>query len=54
MKRTLHFENWSLYFNGKRINHQEHQVLMLKNEQREVKLQALDLPGRKQILLSKT
>ena len=47
MKGTLHFENWSLHFDRKRINHQEYQVLVLKNEQREVKLQALDLPDGK-------
>ena len=47
MKRTLHFENWSLHFDSKRINHQEYQVLVLKNEQREVKLKALDLPDGK-------
>ena len=47
MKRTLHFENWSQHFDGQCINHQEYQVLVLKNEQREVKLQALDLSNRK-------
>ena len=47
MKRTLHFEIWSLHFDGKHIKHQVYQVLMLKNEQRVIKLQALDLPGGK-------
>ena len=47
MKRTLHFENWSLRFDGKCINHQEYQVLVLKNEQRKVKLQAPDLSNGK-------
>ena len=32
-----------------RINHQEYQVLVLKNERTEVKLQALDLPGGKTV-----
>lgn len=47
MKKTLHLESWSLHFDGKRVSHQEYQVLVLKNEQREVKLQALDLPDGK-------
>ena len=36
-----------MHFDGKHINQQEYQVLLLKNEQREIKLQALDLPDRK-------
>ena len=32
MKRTLYFENWSLHFDGNPINHQEYQVLVLKND----------------------
>ena len=47
MKKTLHLENWSLHFDGKRIDDQEYQVLVLKNEQREVKLEALILPNGK-------
>ena len=47
MKRTLNLENWSLHFDGKRIDGQEYQVLVLKNEKREVKLEALDLPNGK-------
>ena len=47
MKKTLNLENWSLHFDGKRIDDQEYQVLVLKNEQREVKLEALDLPNGK-------
>ncbi|CAI9725298.1 Hypothetical predicted protein [Octopus vulgaris] len=43
MKKTLHLENWSLHFDGKRIDDQEYQVLVLKNEQSEVKLEALQL-----------
>ncbi|CAI9719011.1 Hypothetical predicted protein [Octopus vulgaris] len=33
MKKTLYLENWSLHFDGKRIDDQEYQVLVLKNEQ---------------------
>ena len=47
MKTTLNLENWSLHFDGKRIDDEEYQVLVLKNEQREVKFEALDLPNRK-------
>ena len=47
MKKTLNLENWSLHFNGKRNDDQEYQVLVLKNEQREVKLEALDLANGK-------
>ena len=45
MKKTLHLENWSLHFDGKRIDEQEYQVL--KNERREVMFEALDLPNGK-------
>ncbi|XP_065664569.1 syntaxin-1A-like [Hydra vulgaris] len=41
---TLHSESLSLHFECKCISRQEYQVLVLKNKQREVKLQALDLP----------
>ena len=47
MKKTLHLENWSLHFDGKRMDDQEYQVLVLKNERKEVKLEALDLPNGK-------
>ncbi|CAI9716088.1 Hypothetical predicted protein [Octopus vulgaris] len=47
MKKTLHLENWSVHFDGKRIDDQEYQVLVLKNEQGEVKLEALQLPNGK-------
>src|SRR5277367_3934507 len=46
-KKTLHLENWSLHFDGKRIDDQEYQVLVLKNERNEVKLEALDLSNGK-------
>ncbi|CAI9721725.1 Hypothetical predicted protein [Octopus vulgaris] len=46
MKKTLHLENL-LYFDGKCIDDQEYQVLVLKNVQREVKLEVLQLPNRK-------
>ena len=36
-----------MHFDGKHIDNQEYQVLVLKNEQREVKLAALDLPNGK-------
>ena len=47
MKKTLQLENWSLHFDGKRIDDQEYQVLVLKNERKEVKLEALHLPNGK-------
>ncbi|CAI9716102.1 Hypothetical predicted protein [Octopus vulgaris] len=47
MEKTLHLENWPLQFDGKRIDDQEYQVLVLKNEQREVKLEALQLRNGK-------
>ncbi|CAI9719510.1 Hypothetical predicted protein [Octopus vulgaris] len=47
MKKSLNLEKWSLHFDGKRIDDQECQVLILKNEQGEVKLEALQLPKGK-------
>jgi len=42
-KETLRNENWSLHFDGKRIKKREYQVVVLKNENREVKLSVLEL-----------
>ena len=47
MKKTLRLQKWSLHLNSKRIDDKEYQVLLLKNERREVKLEALDLPNEK-------
>ncbi|CAI9727808.1 Hypothetical predicted protein [Octopus vulgaris] len=47
MKKTVRLENRSLNFDGKRIDDQEYQVLCLTNEQRELKLVALELPKGK-------
>lgn len=40
---TLRNENWSLHFDGKHIKNTEYQVVVLKNENREVKLAVLAL-----------
>ena len=40
---TLHQENWSLHFDGKKMNGIEHQAMVLKNEAREIKLAVLQL-----------
>ena len=34
-------ENWSLHFDGKHIEENEYQVVVLKNERTQVKLDAL-------------
>lgn len=47
MKKTLPLEDSAVHFDGKQINNQEFQVLVLKNERREVKLEALYLPNGK-------
>jgi len=39
--------NWSLNFDGKVIKGVEHQVFVLKNSIREIKLKPLILPNRK-------
>ncbi|CAI9726985.1 Hypothetical predicted protein [Octopus vulgaris] len=46
-KKTLYLENLSLHFVGKLLNDQEYQVLVLKNGQGEVKLEALQLADGK-------
>ena len=38
MMKTLHVDNWSLYFDGKRLDQNWYGMLVVKNEQREVKL----------------
>jgi len=40
---SLKNENWSLHFDGKHIRNTEYQVIVLKNENREVKLAVLAL-----------
>lgn len=47
MKKILQLENWSLHFDCKRIDDQGYQLLVLKNEPRELKLKAHKLPKSK-------
>ena len=47
MIETLQMEQWSLHFDGKRIEDKEYQVVVLKNERTEVKLGALHLKDGK-------
>ena len=47
MTETLQMEQWSLHFDGKRIEDKEYQVVVLKNERTEVKLGALHLKDGK-------
>ena len=44
---NLKNENWSLHFDGKLINKVEHQVVVLKNEAKEIRLYVLVLPDSK-------
>ncbi|CAI9730745.1 Hypothetical predicted protein [Octopus vulgaris] len=53
IKKTLHLENWSLHLDGKRIDDQEYQVLVLKNEQGEVKLETFLLLNGKAVTVVK-
>ena len=41
-KETLRNETWSLHFDGKHIKKREYEVVVLKNENREVKLTVLE------------
>ena len=41
MMKNLNTEQWSLHFDGKHLNENEYQVVVLKNERMEVKLAAL-------------
>ena len=43
MKETLNKEEWALHFDGKSMKGKERQVLVLKNEKREVRLTVLPL-----------
>ena len=45
--KNLNTEQWSLHFDGKRLNENEYQVVVLKNERMEVKLAALCLKDGK-------
>lgn len=47
MVENLKMEQWSLHFDGKHIEEHEYQVVVLKNERREVKLDALRLKDGK-------
>ena len=47
MKENLQMENWSLHFDGKHIQENEYQVVVLKNKRTEVKLDALRLKDGK-------
>jgi hypothetical protein len=47
MIENLKTEQWSLHFDGKRIEEKEYQVVVLKNERTEVKLDALCLKDGK-------
>ena len=46
-KETLRNETWSLHFDGKHIKKREYEVVVLKNENREVKLSVLELINAK-------
>ena len=43
MIEKLHMESWSLHFDGKHIDGIDYQVVVLKNERREIKLDVLGL-----------
>jgi hypothetical protein len=45
--RNLKSEDWSLHFDGKSLKNLEHQVVVLKNEEKEIRLAALVLPDGK-------
>ena len=47
MMKNLNTEQWSLHFDRKRLNKNEYQVVVLKNERMEVKLAALCLKDGK-------
>lgn len=47
MIQNLKSEQWSLHFDGKHIDKNEYQVVVLKNEKREIKLDALCLKDGK-------
>ena len=37
MKKTLKEENWALHFDGKKVNGQELQVVLIKNAEKKVR-----------------
>ena len=45
LKENLKNESWCLHFDGKILNNKEHQVVVLKNEFKEVRLSVLALPN---------
>ena len=47
IKQAISKETWALHFDGKRVKGVEHQVVVLKNKQKEVRLAALVLPDGK-------
>ena len=44
---TLHLEKWNIHFDAKRIENIEYQVVVLKNEAKEIRLSALSLKDGK-------
>ena len=50
-EETLKNENWALHFDGKKINKQEMQVVVLKNQNRKVYLATLTLSDGKTLTL---
>ena len=53
MIEQLQMEQWSLHFDGKRIEENKYQIVLLKNERTEVKLAALLLKDARLKLLLK-
>ena len=47
LKETLQLKNWSLHFDGQHSEESEYQVVVLKNERTELKLNALHLKDGK-------
>ena len=47
IKDKLQLENWSLHFDSKQIEKEEYQVLVLQNEEKEVKLSVICPPNGK-------
>ena len=47
MKKSLNKEQWSLHFDGKKIEGREFQAVVIKNEKREVKLASMELDDGK-------
>ncbi|ELT87419.1 hypothetical protein CAPTEDRAFT_188236 [Capitella teleta] len=51
---TLHQGKWSLHFDGKHLDGLEHQAVVLKNEEREIKLAVLRLKDGKAATIAQT